>query len=102
MRMRASIALVALALTANGARAEATPDTTPCPGNADALGTSRVLSVDPATTPRVGRKHFPQTLALAPKEVVLTFDDGPAAGTTGQVLDALKHECARASFFLLA
>ena len=32
---------------------------------------------------------------------MLTFDDGPAAGTTGQVLDALKRECVRASFFLL-
>ena len=51
--------------------------------------------------PRVGRKHFPQTLPLAPKEVVLTFDDGPEPGTTGRVLDALKRECVRASFFLL-
>ena len=49
----------------------------------------------------MGRKHIPQTLALAPKEVVLTFDDGPASGTTGHVLDALKRECIRASFFLL-
>ena len=54
-----------------------------CPGNNDALGTARVLAVDAATTPRVGRKHFPQTLPLAPKEVVLTFDDGPFPGTTG-------------------
>ena len=34
------------------------------------------------STPRVGRKHFPATLPLAPKEVVLTFDDGPWPGTT--------------------
>ena len=99
--MRASIALLALLLTTNGARAEAVPDATPCAGGTDALGTARILPVDAAVTPRVGRKHFPQTLALAPKEVVLTFDDGPAAGTTGQVLDALKRECVRASFFLL-
>jgi peptidoglycan-N-acetylglucosamine deacetylase len=85
-----------LALTATTAMAQA-----PCPGNADALGTERVLSVDAATTPRVGRKHFPQTLPLAPKEVVLTFDDGPDTRSTGRVLDALKHECVRASFFLL-
>ena len=72
-----------------------------CPGNPDALGTTRVLPVDAATTPRVGRKHFPQTLPLAPKEIVLTFDDGPWPGTTPRVLDALKRECVLASFFLL-
>jgi peptidoglycan/xylan/chitin deacetylase (PgdA/CDA1 family) len=73
----------------------------PCPGNADALGTARVLAVSAATTPRVGRKHFPATLPLAPKEVVFTFDDGPWPGPTAKVLDALKHECVRATFFLL-
>ena len=72
-----------------------------CPGNADALSTERVLVVDPATYPRVGRKHFPQTLPLKPKEVVLTFDDGPEPASTGRVLDALKRECVRASFFVL-
>src|ERR1700727_1261911 len=73
----------------------------PCPGNPDALGTARVLSVSVATTPRVGRKQFPSTLPLAAKEVVLTFDDGPWPGTTTKVLDALKHECVHATFFLL-
>src|SRR5882757_9752898 len=73
----------------------------PCPGNPDALATSRIIAVDAAATPRVGRKHFPSTLPLADKEVVLTFDDGPWPGTTTSVLDALKRECMRASFFLL-
>lgn len=72
-----------------------------CPGQPAALGTERVLVVDAAATPRVGRKHFPTTLQLAPKEVVLTFDDGPWPGTTNRVLDALKRECVQASFFLL-
>jgi peptidoglycan-N-acetylglucosamine deacetylase len=75
--------------------------TSPCPGNADAIGTARVLKVNAATPPRVGRKHFHQTLPLAPNEVVLTFDDGPAPGPTGRVLEALARECARATFFLL-
>jgi peptidoglycan/xylan/chitin deacetylase (PgdA/CDA1 family) len=70
-----------------------------CPDGA--LGTARILTVDPAATPRVGKKHFPTTLALGPKEVVLTFDDGPAAGTTERVIEALKRECVRATFFLL-
>jgi peptidoglycan/xylan/chitin deacetylase (PgdA/CDA1 family) len=74
---------------------------TACPGNADALGTARVLAVSAASTPRVGLKQFPATLALAPKEVVLTFDDGPWPGPTQKVLDALRHECVRATFFLL-
>ena len=73
----------------------------PCPGNPDALGTARVLSVSVTTTPRVGRKQFPSTLPLAAKEVVLTFDDGPWPTTTPKVLDALAHECVRATFFLL-
>jgi peptidoglycan/xylan/chitin deacetylase (PgdA/CDA1 family) len=97
MKMRPAIALLLLALTAAAAGGEPAP----CPGHADALGTARILAVDAATMPRLGRKHFPQTLALAPKEVVLTFDDGPEAGTTARVLDALKRECVQASFFLL-
>jgi peptidoglycan/xylan/chitin deacetylase (PgdA/CDA1 family) len=87
---------LALLMTA-GAPAMAAP----CPGNANALGTERVLAVDAATTPRVGRKHFAATLPLKPKEVVLTFDDGPWPGTTDRVLDALRAECVKASFFLL-
>jgi peptidoglycan/xylan/chitin deacetylase (PgdA/CDA1 family) len=73
----------------------------PCPGNAQALGTERVLEVDARTTPRVGRKHFASTLPLQRKELVLTFDDGPWPATTASVLDALKRECVRATFFLL-
>ena len=72
----------------------------PCPGNPDALSTSRVITIDAATTPHVGRKQFPTTLPLADKEVVLTFDDGPWPGTTSAVLDALRRECVRATFFL--
>ena len=94
--MKAIIALLALTTAVSAANAAA-----PCPGNADALGTARMLTVDAATTPRVGRKHFPQTLPLAPKEVVLTFDDGPEPGPTARILDALRRECVRATFFLL-
>src|SRR5437667_4746830 len=71
-----------------------------CPRK-DALGTSRVLTVDAATFPRVGRKSFPQTLPLEDHEVVLTFDDGPWPPTDARVLAALAHECVRATFFLI-
>ena len=71
-----------------------------CPRK-DALGTSRILSVDAATTPRVGLKSFPQTLPLEDHEVVLTFDDGPWPPTTPKVLAALARECVHATFFLI-
>jgi len=71
-----------------------------CP-NPNALGTSRVLEVDAGSTPRIGRKQFPQTLPLQKKELVLTFDDGPIPETTPRALEALKAECVRATFFLL-
>ena len=71
-----------------------------CPRK-DALGTSRVLTVDAATLPRVGLKSFPQTLPLEDHEVVLTFDDGPWPRTSPKVLAALAHECVRATFFMI-
>jgi len=94
---RLAIALVAclacLAWTA-AARAAACP-------RAGALGTSRVLAVDAASTPQVGLKQFPQTLPLDDHEVVLTFDDGPWPATTPKVLAALAAQCVRATFFLI-
>ncbi len=87
-------ALAAAAM--GGARAQAAP----CP-NKDALGTSRILTVDAASTPRVGLKSFPQTLPLEDHEVVLTFDDGPWPPTTPKVLATLAHECVLATFFLI-
>ena len=67
----------------------------------DALGTSRILGVEASTLPRVGRKQFPGTLPLARGEFVLTFDDGPRPGTTAAVLQALRAQCVKATFFLV-
>jgi len=91
--------ILAIALAAAALPLAAAAQT--CPGNPDALGTARTLAVDVKTTPRVGRKEFPATLPLANKELVLTFDDGPWPTTTPKVLDALKHECVEATFFLI-
>lgn len=72
-----------------------------CPGNPDALGTSRVLYVDPAEYKRVGIMQYDQGLPLADHEVVLTFDDGPLPPFTTRILDALKAECVKATFFVV-
>jgi peptidoglycan/xylan/chitin deacetylase (PgdA/CDA1 family) len=97
----ANMALAIFGILAAAGPAATETERPACPGNPDALQTSRVITVDPAATPRVGRKHFPGTLPLEDKEVVLTFDDGPNPSTTAAVLDALKHECVQATFFLI-
>jgi peptidoglycan-N-acetylglucosamine deacetylase len=71
-----------------------------CP-RADALGTSRTVVVDAKDYPRVGTKSFPDSLPLADKEVVLTFDDGPLPSTTTRILSALSAECVQATFFVV-
>ena len=72
-----------------------------CP-RPDALGTARVMEVAiPEDGLFVGTKSYRGTLPLAPKEVVLTFDDGPAGPTTDRVLAALDAECVRATFFVV-
>src|ERR1700759_4862415 len=65
------------------------------------LGTARVMAVDPAIWPRIGRRDFARTLPLRGHEVGLTFDDGPWPATTPRVLRTLARECARATFFLI-
>src|SRR5881394_3120090 len=93
MMLLRSAVVAWLALTAAAQAAD-------CP-RSGTLGTSRILTVDATSFPRVGLKSFAQTLPLADKEVVLTFDDGPLPATTTRVLEALAHECARATFFLI-
>jgi peptidoglycan/xylan/chitin deacetylase (PgdA/CDA1 family) len=72
-----------------------------CPGNPDALGTSRVLTLEPGTLMRVGVMQYAQTLPLADKEVVLTFDDGPLPRYSNPVLDILAAQCVKATYFLV-
>jgi peptidoglycan/xylan/chitin deacetylase (PgdA/CDA1 family) len=72
-----------------------------CPGHPDALGTSRVLVLQPGELTQVGLMQYPQTLPLADKEVVFTFDDGPLAPYSEQVLDILAEQCIKATYFLV-
>jgi peptidoglycan/xylan/chitin deacetylase (PgdA/CDA1 family) len=67
----------------------------------DALGTSRIVEIGTEGGLAVGFKTYPKEIPLADHEVILTFDDGPEAATTPQVLEALARECARATFFVI-
>src|ERR1700722_7159383 len=72
-----------------------------CPGHPDAIGTSRVITIDPSDYQRLGTLNYQQTLPLADHEVVLTFDDGPISPYSNQVLDILASQCVKAVFFLV-
>jgi peptidoglycan/xylan/chitin deacetylase (PgdA/CDA1 family) len=72
-----------------------------CPGNPNALGTSRTLVVDPTEHPLLGIASYRESLPLADHEVVLTFDDGPLPPYTSRILDTLASECVKATFFMV-
>jgi peptidoglycan/xylan/chitin deacetylase (PgdA/CDA1 family) len=72
-----------------------------CPGHPDAVGTSRVITIDPNDYQRLGTLQYQQTLPLDDHEVVLTFDDGPIAPYSNQILDILASQCVKATYFLV-
>lgn len=96
------IALGLLALVGAAPAAAAGPTPSPaCPGNPNALGTSRTLVVDPAEHPRIGVMQYRESLPLADHEVVITFDDGPIPPYSNRVLDILASECVKVNYFLV-
>lgn len=71
----------------------------PACNNPDALGVSRTVQINTKGGPGFGLEHYKAYDFLQPKEVVLTFDDGPQKFSTEAVLEALGKECVKATFF---
>ncbi|MCS0657150.1 polysaccharide deacetylase family protein [Massilia terrae] len=90
--------LAALVVLAGGKAASAAPAASAGCG-ADALGTSRTLTLKRAYGAWGKVQHDP--LPLNKGEVVLTFDDGPRPETTPRVLQALAAQCVKATFFMV-
>src|SRR5215468_5867419 len=89
--------LVTLTMTSGLARAS----TDACPGNPNALGTSRVLAISPSEFKGIGSMQYKQTLPLNDHEVVITFDDGPIPPYSNEILDTLASQCVKATYFLV-
>ncbi|MEZ5843796.1 MAG: polysaccharide deacetylase family protein [Hyphomicrobiaceae bacterium] len=70
-----------------------------CPGKPNALGVARTVEIDTTGGPGFGMEHYRAYDFLQPKEVILTFDDGPQVRTTHAILKALADHCTKATFF---
>ena len=68
--------------------------------SSNALGVSRTIEIDTTGGPWFGAPEGDPGF-LQPGEVVLTFDDGPAPGSTDAILAALAAECTKATFFVV-
>src|SRR5262247_4405525 len=95
MRFIAALSVCIVAGTSVSAYAQT------CPGNSEALGTSRVLTINPGEFTLLGTIQYKQTLPLKDHEVVLTFDDGPLPPYTEIILDTLASQCVKATYFLV-
>jgi peptidoglycan-N-acetylglucosamine deacetylase len=93
------VAAVLGALLAAPGASLAADDHSCAPGQG--LGVGRVIEIDTSTGPLYGdnTKYQKQSSFLQPKEVVLTFDDGPMPAITRSILDTLDKHCTKATFF---
>lgn len=83
-------------VTSTAVRAPAT-----CQNPTGGLGVARIVEIDTAAGPLFGKitKEEKEASFLQPKEVVLTFDDGPMPWITRSILDTLDRFCTKATFF---
>lgn len=72
-----------------------------CKAGDGGLGVSRVVDIDASGGPLFGSitRNVKEVTFLEPKEVVLTFDDGPMPWVTRSILDTLDRFCTKATFF---
>ncbi len=72
-----------------------------CATAGQALGVSRIVEIDTSTGALFGSisTQSREQRFLEPKEVVLTFDDGPMPTVTRSILDTLDRYCTKATFF---
>ena len=50
---------------------------------------------------RYGTMQYRTSMPFAPKQIALTFDDGPDPVTTTRILDILDRHCIKATFFMV-
>jgi peptidoglycan/xylan/chitin deacetylase (PgdA/CDA1 family) len=94
LSLRLAIVVISLSHPLSAARAD-------CPDPKTALGVARTVEVDASTGGIYGSvtRQTKTPSLLLPKEVVLSFDDGPMPWITRSILDTLDRFCTKAMFF---
>lgn len=98
--MRRLIIALAVFCWTNAALAQSDGSSS-CADKSQGLQVSRVVEIDPSSGPLYGdmSRFAKEDSFLQPKEVVLTFDDGPMPWITKSILDTLDRYCTKATFF---
>lgn len=104
MRLMAGFASVVALIGVAGGSVTAPADANglqACAATGQALGVSRIVEINTSTGALFGSISTQSREArfLEPKEVVLTFDDGPMPTVTRAILDTLDRYCTKATFF---
>lgn len=97
MSVALATALLSLLSTPSHAQGVSSASGGSCEGK---LGVHRTIKVSNQRTILVGVDNHGR-IGLKPKELVLTFDDGPREDSTQKILEALAEECVKATFFSL-
>ena len=95
------VVIAAVSFGAASAFAGTAEAAAPACANPSALGVARTVEIDTTGGPGFGLEHYKAYDFLQPREVVLTFDDGPQKFATEGVLAALAAECTKATFFTI-
>lgn len=72
-----------------------------CRSDASTLLPATTVTLPTRGGPTYGTMQYPHGMALGPKEIALTFDDGPNPETTPRILDILDRHCIKATFFMV-
>lgn len=96
------LCLVGLALTNVATARQKLPSVAEtCRPDAATLLPATTVTLTTRRGPTYGTMQYRHGMALGPKEIALTFDDGPNPETTPRILDILDKHCIKATFFMV-
>lgn len=72
-----------------------------CPTDPLAPAHTPTVELDTRGGATYGTMQYRHGMTLGPKEIALTFDDGPNPETTPRILDILDRHCIKATFFMV-